>query len=188
MDSQKETHPDLEIPWCVKMLIDALLANDGPVTEGIFRVPGDIDAVNLLKVAIDREEFDPSTPADPHVLASTLKLFFRELHEPVIPPALYHDCVAAADDPEKSVAILDRLPRHNHVLLKVILRMLQRFVQTQSATKMSASNLAMIYAPSVLSDRTETDVTKIFEMSKHEMSFVLQLLLYTDTTEVSHLV
>ena len=49
-----------------------------------FRVPGDIDEVNSQKVKLDRWEV-PTSITDPHVPASLLKLWFRELHEPLIP-------------------------------------------------------------------------------------------------------
>ena len=48
------------------------------------RVPGDIDEVNAQKLRLDRGE-EPTDISDPHVPASLLKLWFRELHEPLIP-------------------------------------------------------------------------------------------------------
>lgn len=48
------------------------------------RVPGDIDEVNTQKLRLDRWE-EPTDISDPHVPASLLKLWFRELHEPLIP-------------------------------------------------------------------------------------------------------
>lgn len=49
-----------------------------------FRVPGDIDMVNAQKLKLERWEI-PTDVSDPHVPASLLKLWFRELHEPLIP-------------------------------------------------------------------------------------------------------
>lgn len=51
MQVQAEKKPELEIPWVVLALVNAILTNKGSQTEGIFRVPGDIDAVNMLKVS-----------------------------------------------------------------------------------------------------------------------------------------
>lgn len=55
-------------------------------------VPGDIDAVNALKVKMDKGERARDLQ-DPHVPASALKLWFRELAEPIIPAELYDDCI-----------------------------------------------------------------------------------------------
>jgi hypothetical protein len=57
-------------------------------------VPGDIDAVNSLKVELDKgHEVDIHAFRDPNVPASTLKLWFRELARPVIPDSLYELCI-----------------------------------------------------------------------------------------------
>ncbi len=50
-----------------------------------FRVPGDIDEVNGLKLQADKGLMPLETLVDPHVPASLLKLWFRELEEPLIP-------------------------------------------------------------------------------------------------------
>jgi hypothetical protein len=55
-------------------------------------VPGDIDAVNALKVKMDKGERARDLQ-DPHVPASALKLWFRELAEPIIPAELYDECI-----------------------------------------------------------------------------------------------
>lgn len=49
------------------------------------RVPGDIDEVNALKLVVEKGELSLSTIRDPHIPASLLKLWFRELEEPLIP-------------------------------------------------------------------------------------------------------
>ena len=50
----------------------------------LYRVPGDIDEVNSQKIKLDQLKV-PTEITDPHVPASLLKLWFRELHEPLIP-------------------------------------------------------------------------------------------------------
>jgi hypothetical protein len=49
--------------------------------------------VNALKLQIDRHQA-PAQSNDPHVPASALKLWFRELTEPLIPADLYDACIA----------------------------------------------------------------------------------------------
>ena len=51
----------------------------------IHRVPGDIDEVNGLKLQMDKGKLPFETLRDPHVPASLLKLWFRELEDPLIP-------------------------------------------------------------------------------------------------------
>ena len=48
------------------------------------RVPGDIDEVNSLKLLVDKFEMSNQV-RDPHVPGSLLKLWFRDLCDPLIP-------------------------------------------------------------------------------------------------------
>lgn len=51
----------------------------------LYRIPGDIDEVNALKIHIEQGKSMPRSIADPHIPASLLKLWFRELEDPLIP-------------------------------------------------------------------------------------------------------
>lgn len=88
------------------------------------RVPGDIDEVNALKVQCDRW-IQPSNCTNPHVPASLLKLWYRELYEPLIPFSFYGQCMENFSNPEVAVAIIARLPEVNRVVLTYLIRFLQ---------------------------------------------------------------
>lgn len=49
MALQRERCPDRQLPWVLTALSEAVLRLGGEETEGIFRVPADIDQVNALK-------------------------------------------------------------------------------------------------------------------------------------------
>ena len=51
----------------------------------VCRVPGDIDEVHSLKLRLDKGLEPPDSLRDPHIPASLLKLWFRELEDPLIP-------------------------------------------------------------------------------------------------------
>lgn len=100
-------------------------------------MPADVDEVNLLKNRIDRWEFPenkgtmgrcrvgapsrycefliPYLFADAHAPASLLKLWYRELYDPLIPDELYDDCVAT-EDPAEAAAIVEKLPKINRLV------------------------------------------------------------------------
>ncbi|NXA43804.1 RHG39 protein, partial [Eudromia elegans] len=63
---QKERYPDRQLPWVQTRLSEEVLALNGDQTEGIFRVPGDIDEVNALKLQVDQWKI-PTGLEDPHV-------------------------------------------------------------------------------------------------------------------------
>jgi len=88
------------------------------------RVPGDIDEVNALKVQCDRWTL-PTNCTNPHVPASLLKLWYRELYEPLIPFSFYGQCMDNFANPEGAVAIVNRLPEINRLVLTYLIRFLQ---------------------------------------------------------------
>jgi Rho GTPase-activating protein 39 len=108
----------------------------------VRRIPGDIDEVNMLKVRCDRW-IPPSAaytvgqgtggaggsvstgPTDPHVPASLLKLWYRELSEPLIPSAFYESCLDTFMRPDDACAVVYRLPDINRLALKYLIRFLQ---------------------------------------------------------------
>lgn len=55
-------------------------------------------------------------PVDAHAPASLLKLWYRELYEPLIPDALYAACVAAGTDFQQCSRALLRLPPINRLV------------------------------------------------------------------------
>ncbi|KAI9205889.1 MyTH4 domain-containing protein [Polychytrium aggregatum] len=85
MREQAKTHPELDLPKILSFLATAILDMNGCGTEGIFRVPGDADAVTDLKCRVEKNAYDLSGITDPNVPSSLLKLWLRDLAEPLIP-------------------------------------------------------------------------------------------------------
>ncbi|XP_049621813.1 rho GTPase-activating protein 39 isoform X2 [Suncus etruscus] len=182
MSMQKERYPDRQLPWVQTRLSEEVLALNGDQTEGIFRVPGDIDEVNALKLQVDQWKV-PTGLEDPHVPASLLKLWYRELEEPLIPHEFYEQCIAHYESPDAAVAVVHALPRINRLVLCYLIRFLQVFVQPANVaiTKMDVSNLAMVMAPNCLRCRSD-DPRVIFENTRKEMSFLRVLIQHLDTS------
>eukprot|EP00058_Branchiostoma_floridae_P010341 XP_002595829.1 hypothetical protein BRAFLDRAFT_97159 [Branchiostoma floridae] len=119
---------------------------------------------------------------DPHVPGSLLKLWYRELYEPLIPPSYYRRCVDSYDNPQAAIAVIQSLPEINRLVLCYLLNFLQVFARSENSkvTKMDASNLAMVMAPNCLRCESD-DPREIFENTRKEMSFIRTLLLNMDT-------
>ena len=124
MEAQNEKTPGLQIPSVLKVLTQAIIGMNGPQTEGIFRVPGDIDAVNALKLALNQNHQLPEF-TDPHVPGSALKLWFRELPDPIIPAEFYESCISQSDNAAAAVAVVEQLPPLNRNILLFIVNFLQ---------------------------------------------------------------
>jgi len=186
MEAQQRFAPSgCKIPWVVTTLTAAVIQSGGSKTEGIFRVPGDSDAVNMLKVQMDRgEAVDAGTYGEPHIPASTLKLWFRELTEPLIPEELYDECVNSSKDVPASLAAVAKMPTLNRLTLLYIVRFLQVIGQPENhpVTKMNYENLSMVWAPNFLRCPSD-DPLQILQFAKREMTFTRNLVTQLDTTE-----
>lgn len=171
----------MQVPIILPFLADGILALGGTKSEGIFRVPGDGDAVSELKLRIEKGYYSLDGVEDPHVLASLFKLWLRELCDPLVPDELYNDCITASwrrlqrgdgddngndglvDDAtaataEACVQIVQRLPTINRRVVIFVVSFLQLFLEekVQSVTKMTAANLALVMAPNLLRCNSES--------------------------------
>uniref|UniRef100_A0A182KBJ9 Rho-GAP domain-containing protein n=1 Tax=Anopheles christyi TaxID=43041 RepID=A0A182KBJ9_9DIPT len=189
MELQKERFPDRQLPWIQTTLSEQVLLLSGKQTEGIFRVPADVDEVNMLKNLIDRWEFPENKGTmDAHAPASLLKLWYRELYDPLIPDELYDSCVQT-EDPAEAASIVEKLPKINRLVLTYLIHFLQQFSlpDVVANTKMDSSNLAMVFAPNLLRCQSQ-DPKIILENARKEMTFMRTLIQHMDTSSVTYLV
>ncbi|KAI1890848.1 hypothetical protein AGOR_G00157830 [Albula goreensis] len=188
MERQRALFPDRRLPWAQTQLSQCVLALGGAQTEGIFRVPGDIDEVNALKLQVDQWKI-PEDLSDPNVPASLLKLWYRELEEPLIPMSYYRQCVSSYEDPETALSVVHSLPQLNYLVLCYFIHFLQVFAQPAnvSKTKMDVNNLAMVMAPNCLRCQSD-DPRVIFENTRKEMSFLRLLIIHLDTSFINGII
>ncbi|NXD16328.1 RHG25 protein, partial [Nothocercus nigrocapillus] len=100
---------------------------------------------------------------DVHTVASLLKLYLRELPEPVVPWGQYEDfllCGQALDADERKgheelLKQLSLLPRDNYNLLSYICRFLHEIQLNSSINKMSVDNLATVIGVNLIRPKIE---------------------------------
>ncbi|XP_059181016.1 rho GTPase-activating protein 22 [Centropristis striata] len=154
-------------PLLVEQCVD-FIRGRGLDEEGLFRMPGQANLVKELQEAFDcgdKPLFDSNT--DVHTVASLLKLYLRELPEPVIPFSKYEDFLTCAQllakDEEEGVQELGRqvntLPLANYNLLTYICKFLDEVQSHSGENKMSVQNLATVFGPNILRPKMEDPVT-----------------------------
>lgn len=182
-DQIKEKHIDMDIPQVLKFLTDSVVKLNGSHTEGIFRVPGDVDQVTELRCKVEKGNYDLSECTDPNVPASLLKLWLRELAEPLIPSNVYEKCIEIGrketdnDIGKEAWELINTLPNINKLVIIYMTDFLKIIAkpENQEYTKMTLANLAMVFAPNFLrcpSDNPET----IFQNTKYEQAFIRILI------------
>ncbi|KAL2099647.1 hypothetical protein ACEWY4_004041 [Coilia grayii] len=153
-------------PMLVEQCVD-FIRQWGLQEEGLFRLPGQANLVKELQDAFDcgeKPSFDCNT--DVHTVASLLKLYLRELPEPVIPFSKYEEFLACtkllSKDQDTGMKELKKqvesLPPVNYNLLKYICRFLDEVQSYSGVNKMSVQNLATVFGPNILRPKIEDPV------------------------------
>ncbi|WWD20651.1 hypothetical protein CI109_105127 [Kwoniella shandongensis] len=185
MTLQQRSYPSLKVPVVLPFLADGILALGGMQSEGIFRVPGDVDSVSELKSRMDRGHYQLKGIDDPHVAASLFKLWLRELEDPIIPTKLYNDALIASRDPQECIDFVKNLPTYNRRVLLFVVSFLRLFVGREAVdqTKMTMGNLALVMAPNILRTTSNSLVT-VFTNSTFESKFMMNLLEHMDPAKM----
>jgi hypothetical protein len=127
-----------------------------------------------------------SSIQDPHLPASLLKLWYRELHEPLIPNELYDECIANCEEARVCLHIVNhKLPAINRLVFAYLIQFLKVFAAADNVavTKMDANNLSMVMAPNCLRCKSNEPKT-IMENTKKEMQFIKTMIQHLDTDAI----
>lgn len=161
---EKVTPPGSEVPYIVEHAIK-VLEEKYMLTEGIFRLSGSSAQIDKLKSEFNAgEKVDLRAVADPHTVTGVLKLWFRELPEPLMTYDLYESFIAAQQerDPNKRIRyirhLIASLPPVNRATLKYLIEFLYRVEKHSEVNKMVVNNLATVFAPNLLRQREENIV------------------------------
>ncbi|XP_053374746.1 rho GTPase-activating protein 15-like isoform X7 [Mercenaria mercenaria] len=146
-----------KVPMFVVKSIDAI-EKRGLEHEGIYRIGGNISQIQKLRCMVDQgEQYDLDDPMwDVNVLAGTLKLFFRELKDPLFTYALFdkflkHFLNEKASERLKGIkATIDELPKQNYETIKVLFKHLSKVKDLCKENKMGSHQLAIVFGPTLI--------------------------------------
>ncbi|XP_062911251.1 T cell activation RhoGTPase activating protein b [Mobula hypostoma] len=147
-------HHDILAKPILEMLM--VLFQKGPSTVGIFRKSANLKACKELigKLNTRREVALEEEPVIQ--LAAIFKDFLRRIPDSVLVTELYDSWMVAMEEksPEERVTkirqLLDKLPRHNCLLLRSVFCMLYHINKHSEVNKMDAYNLAVCIGPNML--------------------------------------
>ncbi|KAF9403801.1 hypothetical protein BGX21_009897 [Mortierella sp. AD011] len=109
------------VPRLMVFLKESVINLGGLKTEGIFRISGDLGAVAELRARIELGNYDISGITDPHVPCSLLRLWIRDLPEPVIPYSMYQQCIQGAQDKDAVTKVVSSLPLwHKEMIIYLV--------------------------------------------------------------------
>ncbi|XP_058889178.1 breakpoint cluster region protein-like isoform X2 [Acipenser ruthenus] len=147
-----------KVPYIVRQCLEEI-ERRGMEEVGIYRVSGVATDIQALKAAFDANNKDVSvmmSEMDVNAIAGTLKLYFRELPEPLFTDDLYPNFaggIALSDSVAKESCMLNlllSLPEPNLVTFLFLLDHLKRVAENEIINKMSLHNLATVFGPTLL--------------------------------------
>uniref|UniRef100_UPI003AAEDEE5 breakpoint cluster region protein-like isoform X6 n=1 Tax=Centroberyx gerrardi TaxID=166262 RepID=UPI003AAEDEE5 len=183
-----------KVPYIVRQCLEEI-ERRGMEEVGIYRVSGVATDIQALKAAFDTNNKDVSvmmSEMDVNAIAGTLKLYFRELPEPLFTDELYPNFaggITLSDSVAKESCMLNlllSLPEPNLVTFLFLLDHLKRVAEKESVNKMSLHNLATVFGPTLLrpaekDSKIPTNPTQPISMGDSwslEVMSQVQVLLY----------
>ncbi|CAI5640484.1 unnamed protein product [Oreochromis niloticus] len=152
------------VPNFVKMCIDNV-ENNGLSVDGLYRVSGNLAVIQKLRFAVNHDEkvnLSDGKWEDIHVTTGALKMFFRELPEPLFTYNLFHDFVSAikiSDHKHRVQSIKElvrQLPKPNHDTMQALFKHLRKVIDYGEENRMTTQSVAIVFGPTLLRPETET--------------------------------
>ncbi|KIY62458.1 Rho GTPase activation protein [Cylindrobasidium torrendii FP15055 ss-10] len=163
------------------------LKENATEVAGVFRVNGSAKRMRDLQALFETpprygKSLDWKTVQyTPHDVASVFRRYLTQMPEPVIPFDMYHDFRdALAKQPHNQDEIITtykrlirNLPRPNQYLLLYVLDLLSVFARKADINLMTATNLAVIFRPGILSHPSHEMSPTEHSLSQRVLEFLI---------------
>ncbi|XP_078657670.1 rho GTPase-activating protein 45-like isoform X3 [Branchiostoma floridae x Branchiostoma belcheri] len=173
-----------QVPFVIQKCIEEIDSR-ALMVKGIYRVNGVKSRVERLCQSFENAaNLVDLSNCPPHDIANVLKLYIRQLPEPLLTFRLYPEFVKAAKDSQSSLSTLvasgkgtgnsltsahntavatmrelvRKLPKPNFNTTALLMHHLKRVAENEDLNKMTASNLGIVFGPTLLRP-SETHVT-----------------------------
>ncbi|XP_075778774.1 rho GTPase-activating protein 12 isoform X9 [Pelodiscus sinensis] len=151
------------VPKFVKLCIEHV-EEHGLDVDGLYRVSGNLAVIQKLRFAVNHDEkldLNDSKWEDIHVITGALKMFFRELPEPLFTYNHFNDFVnAIKQEPRQRVHavkdLIKQLPKPNQDTMQILFRHLKRVVENGEKNRMTYQSIAIVFGPTLLKPEKET--------------------------------
>uniref|UniRef100_A0A3Q3GTP7 Rho GTPase activating protein 27, like n=1 Tax=Labrus bergylta TaxID=56723 RepID=A0A3Q3GTP7_9LABR len=148
------------IPRFVEKCIKAV-ERRGLDVDGIYRVSGNLAVIQRLRHKADHEEqldLEDGQWEEIHVITGALKLFLRELPEPLFPFSCFEKFIAAIQVPDYNLRVsymkdlVRSLPLPNNDTMELLFKHLLRVIEHKESNRMSFQSVAIVFGPTLLAD------------------------------------
>ncbi|ORX55960.1 RhoGAP-domain-containing protein [Piromyces finnis] len=149
------------IPSIVKLCINEV-EKRGMQTVGIYRKSGNVIKTRNLVNSFDRGEIpdisEEGEYPDIAVITSTLKQYFRDLPDALIPERFFNSIKEIIDIDDESEQInkmkelVEKLPKTNYETLKFLCNHLNKVDANSDINLMTSKNLGVVFGPTLIGE------------------------------------
>ncbi|KAG8194018.1 hypothetical protein JTE90_003619 [Oedothorax gibbosus] len=140
------------VSTCIEVIEEKELTADG-----LYRASGNLSQVQKIRIHVNQDDYAClDDEEDVHVLTGALKMFFREMKEPLFPFNMFDrfmNAIALPDASSKLEALkklVIKLPEENYETLKFLLKHLLRVTEYHLQNRMQVQNLAIVFGPTLM--------------------------------------
>ncbi|XP_055485217.1 rho GTPase-activating protein 12 isoform X6 [Psammomys obesus] len=174
------------VPKFVKLCIEHV-EEHGLDVDGIYRVSGNLAVIQKLRFAVNHDEkldLNDSKWEDIHVITGALKMFFRELPEPLFTFNHFNDFVnAIKQEPRQRVPavkdLIRQLPKPNQDTMQILFRHLRRVIEHGEKNRMTYQSIAIVFGPTLLKPERETGNIAVHTVYQNQIVELILLELST---------
>ncbi|XP_015916544.1 ralA-binding protein 1-A isoform X2 [Parasteatoda tepidariorum] len=151
---RNKTRDGVELPVIIRECID-YIEEHGLACEGIYRISGLKSKVRQLKDQYNRGEKVYMYEHEPHVVASLVKQYLRNLPEPILTSELapkFEEAAALKNGPLKVESLrklLLQLPTCNQHLISWIVIHMLHVISMEKRNKMNLQNVYIVLSPTM---------------------------------------
>lgn len=131
--------------------------------DGLYRASGNLSQIQKIRFHVNQDDyFCLDDEDDVHVLTGALKMFFREMKEPLFPFHMFDKfltAIALPDSQSKLRALkelVQKMPEPNYDTLKFLLQHLLKVTEYHKQNRMQVQNLAIVFGPTLLRPEEES--------------------------------
>lgn len=185
---------DEGLPKVITDCFEYLLKPDNLVTEGLFRRSPSSNAIMVAKDAYEWSlpDINLDTLGGAHVAAALLKVFLRDLPEPLLPRAFYDafkqiyslcrgDCSRFPEFAAKFVLTKMKVPSRQ--LFLALLRFLYSVQGHSAYNLMTAHNLAVVFTPNLVRSTNPVEDLVMVATGSPGFFFVKECIIQCDRLE-----
>ncbi|KAI8904716.1 hypothetical protein EDD86DRAFT_277914 [Gorgonomyces haynaldii] len=176
------------VPKLVENVVKYIEKND-LASEGLYRISGSGAQIAKIRTVLGRNPSADLTSVvdDVHAAAGLLKLFFRELPDPVFPRGMYLQLIEAARIEDERMRLIqvhelvNSLSDANYATLRFLVFHLAKVAAQQEKNKMSEFNLGIVWGPTLIDSSSPPDPSELTLQSKVVETILLHYAQIFDT-------